>query len=156
MKHLLFVIAFILTAGNVFGQVIVLKQKKSQEDIKVVSDGYELYFKKTDILAAIHVIDQTLNTNHAGITEHVKVADLTTPAADAVDFVRFFKTDLGSYLLLHGKGAVYKGEKQIVKIMQEQGPLMENLDGSKEAPVRFTETNMDALIFIGDVNTKLL
>lgn len=161
MKNSLFVIAFILTVSNVFGQVIVLKQKKAKEDIKVMSNGYELFFKKTDILSAINTIDQTLKTNHTGVTgdvqgDKITVAELTAPAAEAVDFVRFFKTDLGSYLLLHGKGVIYKGGKQIAKIMWEKGPLMENLNGSQHAPIRFAELNVDEPVFIGEPNTKLL
>jgi hypothetical protein len=161
MKKILVLAAAFLLTNNLFGQVIALQQKKADSDIKIVNGDYQLYFKKTDILDAINYIDKTLNTDHSALIDKVKankikVADLKVSPAENSDFVELLKNNLGLYLLVKGKAAIYEGKKQILKLAQDQAPDVVELDGTRTTTVFFSEENSDKEIFLGSINAKLL
>lgn len=161
MKKIFILLAGFLLSNNLFGQVIALKQKKSDTDIKIVNGDYQLYFKRTDILEAINYIDKTLNTDNSTLIDNVKankikVVDLKTSPTENSDFVELLKRNLGLYLLIKGKAAVYEGQKQILKLAKEQAPDIVELDGTRTTTVFFSEENSDEEIFLGSINAKLL
>lgn len=158
MKKALLMIVAILFVNNLIGQTIALKQNKSNSDIKVINGDYELYFKKTDVLAAIDVIDKTLNINNSTIVDNIKANKIKTVDLGSIenkDFTALLKNNLGVYLLRKGKVSVYKGEKKILSLVQDQGPDQVELNGTRTAPVFFSEEDSEEETFLGSINAKL-
>ncbi len=157
-KALGFIAAFFLI-NSLIGQVIVLKQKKSDTDIKVVSGSYDLYLKKADVLDAINYIDKTLSINNSTIaadvkSNKIKIVDLKS--TENKDFVELLKKNLGLYLLIKGKASVYNGQKQILELTRDDAPDEIDLDGTVTKTIFFSEKNSDKELFLGSINAKLL
>ena len=161
MKKILVLLVAVLIKTSLAGQVINLKQKKADSDIKVINGDYQLFFKKTDVVDAINYADKILATNNSAIIESlksdkIKVIDFKSPSSENMHLKDLIEKNIGLYLLLKGKVAVYKGPKQIGKLIQEQAPDEVELDGTRRTVSLFTDGDSDKQVFLGWMNVKLL
>lgn len=161
MKTIFLLIASILLKTSLVGQVINLKQKKSDADIKIINGTYQLYFNKTDVINAINDIDKKLNTNNTAIIEQVKnnqikVVEFKPLSKENKGFAELLEKNLGLYLLLKEKGAVYEGQKQIVKLIVDEAPNEVDLDGTVTRRILISEENSEKQVFLGWMLAKLM
>jgi len=153
-----------MIAGSIFltskGQAIATSRTKVANSVEVVNGGYTLNLAIADILAGLSKIDDVLKTDHhellANISAHKwTTVDLKTPHAADTSFVNFLRSNLGCYLLLQGKAAIFKGPKLVTSIVGDDGPPEVELDGSSSFPIFFSERGSDEQIFLGHMSTKL-
>lgn len=161
MKTVLVFVATFILKSSLIAQAIELKQKRSDGDIKVENGSYQLYFNKTDVVNAINFIDKTLSTNNSTLVNKIKAnqikrADLNSPSTENKDFTDLLTKNLGLYLLLKGKVAVYEGQKRIPKLALDEAPNERDLDGTITRTIIFTEENSEKQIFLGSMLAKLL
>ena len=161
MKTVFVFVAAFLLKSSLIAQVIDLKQKRSDGDLKIENGSYQLYFNKTDVINAITFIDKTLNTNNSNLLNKIKAnqikgANLNAPSAENKDFTDLLTKNLGLYLLLKGKVTVYEGQKRIPKLALDEAPNERDLDGTITRTIIFTEENSEKQIFLGSMLAKLL
>lgn len=155
-KIIICLFAIIVTLSS-FGQTIKLTQKKSENDIKIITGEYVIYVKGQDAVSAISKIDGIMKTNDAELitklkNNGLKAVDLDSKQPSDKAFIDLFRSNLGVLLLLHGKVAIYKGTTMIKQIVADQGPNEVELDGTASAPVVFTEEGSANTLFLGHIS----
>ena len=160
MKKLLVCLVAIIITFTCLGQTIKLTQTKSANDIKIINGQYTLYMKGKDIIAAISKVDSVMKTDNSSLTTQIKnnqlkSVDLLSTQAMDKPFIDLLRSNLGSYLLLQGKAAIYKGTTFLKQFIADQSPEMRDLDGTAKIAIAFSENGSDSSIFLGDMSTKL-
>jgi hypothetical protein len=158
MKTLLLFIATISFALPAEAQKIELKQTESIDDVRVHNGDYILHFKPIDVVAAISKIDSVSKGNNSAIATSIKENELKfvdLKGSSDKAFVDLLKSNLGSYLIVRGKVAIYKAGMRLTSVMADESPEIVELDGSSRVHIAFTEGNDEAFVFIGQLNTKL-
>lgn len=142
------------------GQTIQLSRNKPDNAVKVVNGNYTLYLANQDLVAAIAEIDEVMKTDHHGLSAEINAhkwttVDMKASVATEATFLDFLRSNLGCYLLYHGKATIFKGTRPIISITAEDGPPEVEDDGSSAFPTRFTEKEVDEAVFLGHMSTKL-
>lgn len=154
----------LVIAGGMFlsskGQAISMSRTKAANSVVVVNGNYTLYLASQDLLAGIAKIDEAMKTDHHGLLADISAhkwatIGLKAPHPADTPFVNFLSSNLGCYLLLHGKATIYKGCRLVTSIVGDDGPPEVELDGSSSFPIFFSEQGSDEQVFLGHMSTKL-
>lgn len=135
MNKILTIVLSLFISITSQGQKIQLNQPKSTDDFKIKNGTYQIYLKTSDIISAISEIDTKLNINSTNILTLIKEKKITSIDINAVseteaEFASLLKSNLGTFLLLKGKAAIFAGTKPIKQIVADESPRMVELDGS--------------------------
>lgn len=161
-KSITFLFTTIIALSSI-GQTIRLIQRKSDNDIKIISGEYIIYVNGKDVVSAISKIDSVMKTNNAEVIIKIRNNELKTLDMDSKQpsdkaFIDLLRSNLGTLLLLQGKAGIYKGSVLIRQIVADQGPEERKLDGTSSAPVVFAEEGADKTLFLGhiSINPKVI
>ncbi|MCG7754222.1 hypothetical protein [Flavihumibacter cheonanensis] len=160
MNNLLTIVLSLTISISSMGQTIQLNQTKSTNDFKIKNGTYDIYLNKSDIISAISEIDSKLNTNNTFLLTLIKDNKLTSIDINVVseketEFASLLKSNLGVFLLLKGKAAIFTGTNPIKQIVADESPRMVELDGSSRTSFFFSEEGNEIPIFLGDLDSKL-
>lgn len=149
----------LLTGLSSFGQAIRLTQTKSDKDIEVINGQYSIYVNPRILILAITKIDKALLTDDSQIIDLVKSDRLHSVDMHSTDpadkpFVALLKSNLGAYLLMNARAAVYKGTTRLPKIVADISPEMVEIDGTSRVSIAFSENGSDNSVFLGLLSTK--
>ncbi|RAJ04053.1 hypothetical protein LX64_02930 [Chitinophaga skermanii] len=160
---LCFYTACVFAQSNIpASQQINLAQKKSGSDVKVISGEYHIYFKKDDVLNAIALVDKTTKSKNSKLAQAIRENKVSTIDLAALQpamrpYVDLFQSNIGTYLLLKGKAAVYLNNKKLITLIRaEASPEIVDLNGDARTPVFFAEKTSDLPLFLGDVDARVI
>jgi|GEM_PF-4866392 len=160
IKKIFFLAITNVLAISLSAQNIKLTQTKSADDVKVTNGKYIMFFKKSDIIAAITEIEKAAKTSYANIATSIKnnklkAVDFQSSLGADKPFIELLKSNLGAFLLSRGKATIFLLSKQIKEIAPDESPEMQELDGSSKVVIFFSEPNVETPIFLGDLQTPL-
>jgi hypothetical protein len=160
MNKLLTIALCLIISISSKGQTIQLNQTKSTDDFKIKNGTYDIYLKTSDIISAISEIDTKLKINSTNILTLIKEKkitsiDINTITETEAGFASLLKSNLGTFLLLKGKAAIFTGTKPIKQIVADESPRMVELDGSSKTSFFFSEDGKEIPIFLGDLDSRL-
>jgi hypothetical protein len=108
----------------------------------------------------LDLMDQKLKSDHTRIRKNIdegtiKVVDLASKSPDDKLMIQTIESPLGSYLLHQSKATIYKGDKQLTEVLEEESPPEAELDGTMSNIFNFLEVGGSGLIFHGGIRTEL-
>lgn len=160
MKISFILLALVFGGIAVKAQKVTLSQQKEKDDFIVKAGEYIFFFRKSDMLSSLEIIDKTLKTNNSFLMHTINAGvdnslDLNSKSLGDKRFIKLFNTSLGCLLLLKAKVAVYKGDKALNEFYIEETPPEADLDGTVCNMYAFSETKDTGLMFHGGLRVEL-
>lgn len=166
-KLLFFLLAQVLVSGIIAqtgkGTVkqINLTQKHAAGDVQVITTGkYIMHFRSADLVAAIREVGKVSTRDYSALTSSLKEGKIKSllfndDTSTNRQFSNLFQQQLGCYLISRGKVTITKDKKPLKVVTAHEAPELQTNDGTKSGRVNFFYTDGKALIFAGEISTKL-